>query len=229
MSAQIVLDVGRSLFVGPLDSVPRHAAAVDAVLVGLERPFELIVGGAVRTCEAVVVPARTEHALEFHGGRVAVLYVEPGCQVGHELDAAALRSSVDAALVRGDPSSWQQLLAAAQLEVATGPIDARVARVASLLSEAPDESLSADVLAARVRLSVSRLEHLFKAQLGVPLRAYRGWYRMRLAAERVLAGASLTEAAHAAGFYDSAHFNHAFRQTFGLKPSLIFRADLARR
>jgi AraC-like DNA-binding protein len=37
-------------------------------------------------------------------------------------------------------------------------------------------------------------------------------------------GASLTEAAHAAGFASSAHFSSAFRDMFGMMPSDLARA-----
>ncbi len=44
--------------------------------------FELIVDKRTTTQDVTVVPARTDHALEFHGGRVAVLYFEVGEALG---------------------------------------------------------------------------------------------------------------------------------------------------
>ena len=35
-------------------------------------------------------------------------------------------------------------------------------------------------------------------------------------------GSSLTEAAHEAGFADSAHLSRTFRATFGIAPSFLF-------
>ena len=80
-------------------------------------------------------------------------------------------------------------------------------------------------LAARAGLSPSRFLHLFKAETGVPLRRYRIWNRM--GAPRFAPcgeGASLTEAAHAAGFASSAHFSSAFRDMFGMMPSELAKA-----
>ena len=79
-------------------------------------------------------------------------------------------------------------------------------------------------LAARAGLSPSRFLHLFKAETGVPLRRYRIWNRMGAAIRASGEGASLTEAAHAAGFASSAHFSSAFRDMFGMMPSDLARA-----
>jgi AraC-like DNA-binding protein len=58
------------------------------------------------------------------------------------------------------------------------------------------------------------------------MRSFRTWYRFRAAAEAFRTGGHMTSAAHAAGFYDSAHFARAFRQSFGLPPSSVLTPDL---
>ena len=65
--------------------------------------------------------------------------------------------------------------------------------------------------------------HLFREQVGIPLRPYMRWLRLRRAASLVRAGATLTEAAHAAAFADSAHLSSTFHRTFGLSPSDVMR------
>ena len=58
----------------------------------------------------------------------------------------------------------------------------------------------------------------------MPLRRYRIWNRMGAAVRACGEGASLTEAAHAAGFASSAHFSTAFRDMFGMMPSDLLKA-----
>ena len=83
-------------------------------------------------------------------------------------------------------------------------------------------------IAEAVHLSASRLRHLFRRQLGLPLQRYLLWQRLLRALEFAAAtGASLTHAAHAAGFADSAHLAREFRATFGLKPSDIWKHQLS--
>ncbi|GAB4429059.1 MAG: AraC family transcriptional regulator [Chloroflexi bacterium OHK40] len=78
-------------------------------------------------------------------------------------------------------------------------------------------------LAAHVHLSPSWFRHLFRREVGLSVQRYLLWQRLQLAMNVSARGASLTEAAHAAGFADSAHLSRVFRATFGLPPSLIFK------
>ncbi len=84
----------------------------------------------------------------------------------------------------------------------------------------------ASEVAANLALSESRFLHLFSQGLGVPWRPYLLWCRMTCAVRAILNGQSATDAAHLAGFSDSAHLSRTFRQTFGMTISqakAIFR------
>ncbi len=68
-------------------------------------------------------------------------------------------------------------------------------------------------------LSSHRFQHVFRASTGVPFRRYLLWLRLIGAVNAAASGASLTDAAYAAGFSDSAHLSRTFRRMFGLAPS----------
>ncbi|HEX5628416.1 MAG TPA: helix-turn-helix transcriptional regulator, partial [Usitatibacteraceae bacterium] len=78
--------------------------------------------------------------------------------------------------------------------------------------------------AALVHLSPSRLRHLFVAETGTTFRAYALWVRIQHAIVAMMAGQSWTDAAHAAGFADSAHLNRTFRRMFGISPNMLVRS-----
>ena len=86
----------------------------------------------------------------------------------------------------------------------------------------PDATPRIEDLAEIAGLSPSRLAHLFRDRVGIPIRALRTWFRLKAAAIQIRRGANLTDAALGAGFYDQAHFTRTFRQMFGLPPSRIF-------
>lgn len=97
--------------------------------------------------------------------------------------------------------------------------DSRVGRLLHLMRESPAQPWSLDDAARALLLSPSRVRHLFMAETGTTLRRFRRWIRLEAALRSLVDGQSLTTAAYAAGFADSAHLSRAFREMFGLTPS----------
>lgn len=218
---------GRTLYIGRLHELPRHRFAANALLVGLDEPFDLACDGKPERHAAAFVPGWQWHALDFHGSRTAVLFLEPGAQPQRALDARALRRVVEEAHRANEPALWAELLQTAlHLDVRPQKVDARVAQAARFLRAPTEARANAVELAQRLGMSTSHIEHRFRDQVGVPMGAYRAWYRMQTATALALVGNNLTELAHAAGFYDSAHFSRLFHRMFGMPPSKVFTPDL---
>jgi AraC family transcriptional regulator len=94
--------------------------------------------------------------------------------------------------------------------------DPRIAKLIAAVATRLDEELSLRDVAELVDLSPGRTRHLFVEQTGLPFRTYLLWMRLLRALEMFAGGASLTEAAHAAGFSDSAHLSRTFHRMFGV-------------
>lgn len=89
-------------------------------------------------------------------------------------------------------------------------------------------SWKASEVAQQLALSEGRFLHLFSQQMGISWRPYLLWRRMTCAISAMGAGASATEAAHLAGFSDSAHLSRTFRRFFGMsirQAQSIFAAE----
>ena len=84
-----------------------------------------------------------------------------------------------------------------------------------------EEAASLEGLASALALSPSRLMHVFTASVGTPLRPYLAWLRLQRAATSIVGGASMGEAAHAAGFADAAHMSRTFKRMLGIAPSFL--------
>ena len=97
--------------------------------------------------------------------------------------------------------------------------EGRGLRAMALLRETPELRMRLVHLSTAVALSPSRLSHLFREQVGLPIRRFLLWLRLREALSAVARGESLTTAAHAAGFSDAAHFTRTFRRMLGIAPS----------
>jgi AraC-like DNA-binding protein len=55
-----------------------------------------------------------------------------------------------------------------------------------------------------------------KEQMGIPVRRYLLWLRLRDAIKQILNGMSFTNATHHAGFSDSAHLSRTYKQMSGM-------------
>jgi AraC-like DNA-binding protein len=78
-------------------------------------------------------------------------------------------------------------------------------------------------LASVLNLSYHRASHVFVETIGIPVRTYQLWQKLYRASAPLQAGKSLTEAAHVAGFSDSAHYSRAFQTAYGRSPTEMFR------
>jgi AraC-like DNA-binding protein len=70
-------------------------------------------------------------------------------------------------------------------------------------------------------VSPTRVTHQFTSEIGIPVRRFVLWTRIKRAVEAHRTGRDLTAAAIEAGFSDAAHFSRTFRAMFGLSPSLV--------
>jgi methylphosphotriester-DNA--protein-cysteine methyltransferase len=231
----LYIDVGKVLYLGSVDSVPTHRCVVPIFAAGLDRDFEVCVTNTSSTSEVKEyrksarcqwAKAGVARSVQGFGGVMGVMLIDPGLPCFLELKETVLLNALEALRDGFDLRAWQALTVALGLPSPAQSLLPKVRQAAKIIMENSAENIGADEIAMKVGLSVSRLEHLFTKTMGTPLRSYRQWQRFRSAAQSLADGGSLTLAAHTAGFYDSAHFNHAFNLSFGLSPSQIFRSDL---
>jgi len=187
------------------------------------------------------------HAIDACGGFYFVIFFAPESDMGAAIRPALsgpLRLTSQAErteLVRGvdDPRSFASADAhewAHRVAEALGfpPRESRPVlhpAVRELLerlrkSGVEDDS-SLEGLAGAVGLSPSRLMHVFTESIGIPLRPYLAWLRVQRSACAILAGASVTEAAHIAGFSDGPHMSRTFKRRLGFPPSALQRMRLS--
>jgi AraC-like DNA-binding protein len=234
---------GRALFLGAVPDLDFHQQAAALVCVGIDGTFELArEGGEAVACGSALIGPQIYHSLKPRGSRCAFLFFDPdnpdydfltASNAGEGItgilvalkEEEKLRSVFQSLSICADDPSLSATLS--DLELAPHPRspaadDERIQLVMRRLISEPGESIPIENLAAEVDISPSRLAHLFKEQVGVPIRMFRTWYRLKNAVLFLKDGMTLTDAALRAGFYDSAHFTNTFRETFGLSPSLIF-------
>jgi len=95
--------------------------------------------------------------------------------------------------------------------------DERIGKALDYLFHHADRVVPLEEIAGHCFLSTSRFLHLFKEQTGVTYRRAQLWTRISQSVPE-LHHQSVTQTAHQYGFTDSAHYNRAFKETFGLLP-----------
>jgi AraC-like DNA-binding protein len=218
----------RALYVGPLVATTRHTHhAAQIVLAPQGLSIEDGAGGAVRACTAVI-PPRLPHG---HGAcaRAALLFLDGDEVASRELSRSAEprcetwgRDSLDVSVPR-DPTPGQAralvaaMLSAVDLDRRPGPRHPAARRMCAYL-DGPDP-VDLARLSHEAGLSPRQMRHAFARDVGLPMRAYLRWKRLRRAIAAVEEGASLSAAAVRAGFADSAHLSRVFREQFGMTPT----------
>ena len=100
-------------------------------------------------------------------------------------------------------------------------LDPRVTRALRYINTHSLVTLSTDDIANQANLSVGRLQHLFKDNIGIPMRRYILWLRIIAVIRMANKMKNLTEAVVEAGFSDSPHFSRTFKMMFGISPSQL--------
>lgn len=239
--ARLFLWASRALYFGSTQHLAMHSHAGVALHVGVYRPFRLkLVGGEWQTCRCAVIPAGLAHELDFAGGIHGKFFVERDsvdflyftARFPYDSEKAMVFYDEDLVqclrgLYEDNPCKEQVDQQLTRLLGADGQLsfslEPRIQKAIELICSEPDYNFSKEQLAAMACLSPSRFLHLFKAQAGVPYRQFRTWKRLFLAMECLHRNDNMTEAALLAGFSDATHFSHSFRETFGVKPSFVFK------
>lgn len=229
---------------GRSDWHAHHAHQIALALEG-EFWFRADKGGGWMRFQAAIVPSHCPHEFELDGATMAHLFVEPESTEGRALSRqygglgitalppgsahaaagrllGAWREHADAdALKRIARESLRLLAGTAATAMADAPPDPRLARALDYIRAHVCTPLSLADAAAAATLSPSRFRHLFVQETGCSFRAYLLWLRINIAIDAAMAGASWTEAAHEAGFADSAHLSRTHKRMFGIEPTAI--------
>jgi AraC-like DNA-binding protein len=221
------------VYLGPAGPAGWHAHPAVQVAIAWDAP--LTVELADRTLEgaSVIVPGGVRHRLDTRARQVAVVFVDHVSAAGRALDERA-RHGVQPPLSPpprppADVADVARFVAEAMGGLpAPRPLSPPVAAALAYVDGALDARPTLADAAAAAHLSPSRLTHVFTPEVGLPFKRYVSWRRLRRVVEEVAGGATLTWAAAAAGFSDSAPLSRTFRRSFGLPPSALQRMRLLR-
>jgi AraC family transcriptional regulator len=224
------------------NSTDFHAHHAIQLTMALDGGFELSSRSKSISNAAVAVAPDADHIFKATG-LVALLFVEPESQSGRAISAALFARAdlvplsksalggIDAELLaqyrraKSDEAALEKIGRKLVLHLAgqgkVSPPDPRIRKIMSFASARLDDAITLSATAKSAGLSPGRARHLFVEQTGLPFRKYLLWLRLTRALSLFARGASLTGAAHDAGFSDSAHFSRTFLRMFGISAAML--------
>ncbi len=231
-----VLTSGVACYLGQNIKTARHTHHALEFIFGIDQPFDLIADETeFRGIYGVVIHPNHPHRFIGGQGQYLFIYLEPELspvqQINNHYDLPVkkvvrlnrLSAFPDTATVI-DFTFFTELLNITITPTSVSKTDPRIiSTVEFIKNDLARGQLSADLLAENIHLSTSRFCHLFKEQIGIPVRRYILWCRIQGAAKELIKGSNFTKAAHAAGFSDSAHFSRTFMEMFGVSPSAVLK------
>ncbi|HET8709984.1 MAG TPA: AraC family transcriptional regulator [Spongiibacteraceae bacterium] len=241
----VYLSKGRVLLIGDSLEDDEHRHHALQITINLEpNAFTLRQGESEIPTQGIIIKPNAPHHVVSSDSWRAVLLLDAQTQYSQQIKQRFLAAQSFHSLADNDlhfcRASLHDFRARAQsIETADNAISAIIDRLAgpvnfpevhpriekalSLIHHAQGKELPLSQLAALVFLSESRLSHLFKEEIGIPIQRYLLWYKVMQTAFNIGRGMSLTDAAEEAGFADSAHFSRTFRAMFGMTPSQILK------
>ncbi|MEI7013179.1 AraC family transcriptional regulator [Leptospira licerasiae] len=224
-----------------------HSHYAVSILISLTSKFKVIEeSGVVLEFQAVVLAPNTYHTLSAENSDLIVLQIDP-----YGIDYASIAARFGRKGISEIPFEnlepvlsrcknlfhekvnchtakelFEDILTCVGTEKPSRvSLDPRVLSATRRMKSALPGSISVPELAKEAGFSETRFMHVFKLQMGLPVRQYQLWLRLHEAAKLLKEGGNLTEASHAAGFADQAHLSRTFKRMFGVQPSKFLGAN----
>lgn len=207
-------------------------------------PFTLHFGGSSFSTTAAVIPPRVVRSFKLHQDGIASLNVEPSHWAYHVFSsrgavarpipasafhhlAAGIRRCYEGCATRDEACATFEGALEATLAILGKAPPRRDARVERLIRRITAQSaLDFQFFEAQriMNVSPSRLSHIFTEQVGLSIRSFLLWRKIKEAMCLLATHRQITEVAHLVGFADSAHLARTFQDSIGVLPSLMGRS-----
>lgn len=244
---QIHLWPYRAIYVGSSPDHAPHAHHAVQICIGLHKGIAVqnYKAQSIHTGQCIVIFEDVPHKVLAKDNQIVVIYLEPEDSHNQQFLTALRQTRSDG--INTLPLTGKELGSISQhlcadvdidkvwktVNEAVGlvyspspslrPEDKRVRAVIDIIASQRGSAVDLAFLSSKVFLSPSRLTHLFKQEVGIPISRFIVWWRVRAAIEQLSMSATLTEAAHASGFSDLPHMSKTFKQLFGFAPSSLFK------
>lgn len=230
---------------GSFGDIELHHHPAVQLAVGVDGALGLVAAdGTAQRCRVGVMAGGTRHALRSEGaGHALSIYLSPETPTATVLNAMSrMRGTAGLWAVEDGDALAEAAAAAVSADDLAGaadvvisgllahggepdaPVHPQLRRAIGAIAARLPSRTDLGSVADEVALSPDYLGRLFRQQTGASFSATARWARLMAALVHLSQGASITDAAHLAGFADGAHATRVCRELTGMSPSDVVRA-----
>lgn len=215
------------------DDPTPHRHIAKHLIFSLDEPFECIMEKTSFHCKGICINSNIEHTIKSSSDGVFIFLFDETSTLARELNEKYLKGTpfyiIDEELSDVVQQKWilnyqdavkldESILSVCNLKKCSSKrYENRICKLLETVYKL--EGIYGDTISMLcnvVCLSQSRLSHLFKEQVGVSLRSYLLFEKMRKTYAYVVSGESITSACIRAGFDSSSHFSATCKKMFGI-------------
>ena len=234
---KVFWDKDNIAFVSNQVNSSEHSHCVVQAFLSFDEPLQLIIENKNVIGKCIVVNKNVKHAFSCNNSTRLSILIEPTSSFAKQLiseinDSYLICDKENIKLLQQKAASlvnavgqeqYLQFIAdfAGYLGVDRKEqiFDERITKLLTLLQDCDCYNHTIENFAKAVLLSTSRLSHLFREQVGVPLKNYILFHQLEKAFTALLNGKNITEAAMLAGFDSPSHFAATVKKWMGLPVS----------
>lgn len=233
---KIFWDKDNIAFIGNQVNATEHAHCVEQIFLSLNEPLQVTVNGKQVNGRCIIVNKNARHIFSCDNQIRLSILIEPSSNFANELikkidgDYLIFDNDIDriqqkaAALI--DTNDRQRYIEFIQdfaeylgIKRNSEILDERITALLEILQNCDCYDHTIENFAKSVCLSSSRLSHLFREQIGVPLKSYILFHQLEKAFTALLSGTNITDAAMLAGFDSPSHFAATVKKWMGMPVS----------
>lgn len=230
-----------SMITDQIEAVPHKHWAMQLFL-SMEKNLDICVSGQWISCQCIVVNRNVNHSFSTDDRLHFSSIIEPTSNIADQLDrimdgkeylviddqgiveVQKLASQLACSNELKDYHSFiDQLYCILGLDKQYKIYDDRIKELLHYIECCDCDIHTISSFAAKVSLSPSRLSHLFRDQVGIPLKSYIQFHQMQKAFLALLNGKSITEAAMLADFDTPSHFAAVTKRMMGMPASISLK------
>ncbi len=233
---KIFWDKDNIAFIGNQVNATEHSHCVIQVFLSLDEPLQITVENNQISGKCVIVNKNARHIFSCDNKVRMSIFIEPSSSFAKELikkiddDFLICNNRIEpiqqkaATLIDTDDKQGysdfiQDFAENLGVKRNSKVLDERIIELLEILQSCDCYDHTIESFAKSVCLSSSRLSHLFREQIGVPLKSYILFHQLEKAFTALLDGKSITDAAMLAGFDSPSHFAATVKKRMGMSAS----------